>query len=53
MAFIEMQFGKSESVFGIGMNSNVVKASLDAILSAINRALKQGRVALPPQSDPS
>jgi 2-isopropylmalate synthase len=53
MAFIEMQFGASESVFGIGMNSNVVKASLDAILSAINRALGQGKVALPPQGDPS
>jgi 2-isopropylmalate synthase len=53
MAFIEMQFGASESVFGIGMNSNVVKASLDAILSAINRALGQGKVVLPPQGDPS
>jgi 2-isopropylmalate synthase len=53
MAFIEIQFGKSESVFGIGMNSNVVKASLDAILSAINRALKQGKIALPLQGYPS
>lgn len=50
MAFVEIQLGKSESVFGVGMNSNVVKASLDAILSAINRALKQGKVALPPIS---
>lgn len=47
MAFIEIQFGKPESVFGIGMNSNVVKASLDAILSAINRALRLGKIVLP------
>jgi 2-isopropylmalate synthase len=47
MAFVEIQLGKSESVFGVGMNSNVVKASLDAILSAINRALKQGKAVLP------
>ena len=53
MAFVEIQFGKSESVFGVGMNSNVVKASLDAILSAINRALGQGKVALQAHGDPS
>jgi 2-isopropylmalate synthase len=48
MAFIEMQFGESESVFGAGMNPNIVTASLDAILSAVNRALKLGRAALQP-----
>jgi len=53
MAFVEIQFGKSESVFGVGMNSNVVKASLDAILSAINRALRQGKVALPLHGNPA
>jgi 2-isopropylmalate synthase len=51
MAFVEIQFGKSESVFGVGMNSNVVKASLDAILSAINRALGLGKIALPAQGN--
>jgi 2-isopropylmalate synthase len=48
MAFIEIQFGESESVFGAGMNPNIVTASLDAILSAVNRALKLGRAALQP-----
>jgi 2-isopropylmalate synthase len=48
MAFIEMQLGGSEPVFGAGMNPNVVTASLDAILSAINRALGLGMVALQP-----
>ena len=46
MAFIEIQFGESESVFGAGMNPNIVTASLDAILSAVNRALKLGLCSL-------
>jgi 2-isopropylmalate synthase len=48
MAFIEIQFGESESLFGAGMNPNIVTASLDAILSAVNRALRLGRAALQP-----
>jgi 2-isopropylmalate synthase len=37
MAFIEMQFGESAPVFGVGMNANIVTASLEAILCAMNR----------------
>jgi 2-isopropylmalate synthase len=37
MAFIEMQFGASAPVFGVGMNPNIVTASLEAILCAMNR----------------
>jgi 2-isopropylmalate synthase len=48
MAFIEMQFGELEPVFGVGMNPNIVTASLEAILSAVNRALRLGRVVLQP-----
>jgi 2-isopropylmalate synthase len=51
MAYIEIQFGESEPVFGVGMNPNIVKASLDAILCAVNRALRLGKVALPPHGD--
>ena len=46
IAFVEIQFGASESVFGAGMNPNIVTASLDAILSAVNRAVRLGRVEL-------
>jgi 2-isopropylmalate synthase len=46
MAFVEIQFGASEPVFGAGMNPNIVTASLDAILSAVNRAARLGRVEL-------
>jgi len=45
MAYIEIQFGKSESVYGVGMNPNIVKASVDAILCAVNRASRLGGVA--------
>jgi 2-isopropylmalate synthase len=51
MAYIEIQFGESEPVFGVGMNPNIVKASLDAIMSAVNRALRLGRVALQPHGE--
>ena len=53
MAYIEIQLGESESVFGVGMNPNIVKASLDAILCAVNRGLRLGRTALPSQDENS
>ena len=46
MAFVEIQFGETDSVFGVGTNANIVIASLDAILSAVNRAVRLGRIAL-------
>jgi 2-isopropylmalate synthase len=46
MAYIGLQFGDSESVFGVGTDPNIVKASLNAILCAVNRAMSFGRVAL-------
>ncbi len=46
MAYIEIQCGNSDSVFGVGMNPSIVKASLDAILCALNRAAKLERVAV-------
>jgi 2-isopropylmalate synthase len=46
MAFVEIQLGASGPVFGVGTNANIVTASLDAILSAVNRGVRQGKVAL-------
>ena len=51
MAFVEIQIGASESVFGVGTNPNIVTASLDAILSAVNRAVRLGKLALEPHCD--
>jgi 2-isopropylmalate synthase len=50
IAFVEIQLGASETVFGAGMNPNIVTASLDAILCAVNRAVRLGRAALAPQA---
>jgi 2-isopropylmalate synthase len=50
MAYVEIQFGESESVFGVGMNPNIVKASLDAILCAVNRELRLERAVLQHES---
>jgi 2-isopropylmalate synthase len=46
IAFVEVQFGPSQPVFGVGMNRNIVTASFDAIVSAINRGLRLGEVTL-------
>jgi 2-isopropylmalate synthase len=51
MAFVEIQFGESEAVFGAGINPNIVTASLDAILCAVNRAVRLGRVAFAAQGE--
>jgi len=45
MAYIEIQCGEAKSVFGVGMNPNIVKASLEAILCAVNRALALAKEA--------
>ena len=50
IAFVEIQLGASELVFGAGMNPNIVTASLDAILCAVNRAVRLGRAALAPHA---
>jgi 2-isopropylmalate synthase len=42
VSFVEIRNGGEASVFGVGMHKNIVTASLDAILAAVNRALAQG-----------
>jgi 2-isopropylmalate synthase len=45
MAYVQIQCGEAAPVFGVGMNPNIVEASFDAILCAVNRALAQGKLA--------
>jgi hypothetical protein len=42
---VEIRNGGEVSVFGVGMHKNIVTASLDAILGAVNRAIMQGVLA--------
>jgi len=41
VAYIELKIGDGKSLFGAGRDSNIVTASLKAILSGVNRALAQ------------
>ena len=45
VSYVEARVGDGEPVFGVGMNKNIVAASLAAILSAVNRARRRGDAA--------
>jgi hypothetical protein len=36
-------------VYGVGLDSNIVTATLKAVVSAVNRGVRQGMLALPPK----
>ena len=40
ISYVEIQVGESAPTFGVGMDQNIVTASLNAITSAINRAIR-------------
>jgi 2-isopropylmalate synthase len=42
IAYVEMNTPKGK-LFGAGINTNIVAASLEAIVSAINRMLEEGK----------
>ncbi len=42
IAFVEITTSARVTLFGVGMHGNIVSASLVAVLSAVNRAFKQG-----------
>ncbi|HEX4872666.1 MAG TPA: 2-isopropylmalate synthase [Nevskiaceae bacterium] len=39
--YIELRLGEDRALFGVGLDANIVTASLKAILSGVNRALAQ------------
>lgn len=42
VAFVEITTPARATLFGVGMHENIVTASLQAVLSAVNRALQRG-----------
>ena len=42
VAYVELKLGDGTSLFGVGIDRNIVVASLKAVLSGVNRALKRG-----------
>ncbi|MEY2892758.1 MAG: hypothetical protein RJA98_2666 [Pseudomonadota bacterium] len=43
-AYLELRFGDALTLFGVGMDANIVHASLNAIVSGLARAMKRGGV---------
>jgi len=46
VAYVEMALPRGGSVFGVGRSPNLVTASLEALLSALNRALRSGEIVM-------
>ena len=41
-AYVQVRVGRDRNVYGVGMHGNIVTATLLAMLSAVNRAVRQG-----------
>ncbi len=46
VAYVEIQLGNTESLFGVGSHANIVAASLGAVLSAVNRAVQRDGIQI-------
>ncbi len=44
VAYLELRFGDALTVFGVGVDANITSASLKAILSGVQRAMRQEAV---------
>jgi 2-isopropylmalate synthase len=44
VAYFELRFGRALTLFGVGIDSNIVSASLEAIASGVQRAVARGAV---------
>jgi 2-isopropylmalate synthase len=44
VAYLELRVGDAVTLFGVGIDSNIVSASLKAITSGLHRALRQGQL---------
>jgi 2-isopropylmalate synthase len=42
IAYVELRLADGSSLFGIGMDKNIVVASLKAVVSGVNRAMRRG-----------
>jgi 2-isopropylmalate synthase len=42
VAYVEIKLAHGATLFGVGMDKNIVAASLRAVVSAVNRALRRG-----------
>ncbi len=50
VSFVELRAGESDPVTGVGMHRNILTASLNAITSALNRAIRDQVISMPSSS---
>jgi 2-isopropylmalate synthase len=50
VSYIEITTRSRRTLFGAGMHSNIITASLLAVVSAVNRAIASGALVLSSQS---
>ena len=46
IAYVQLRIGDEHTAYGVGLDSNIVTATLRAVVSATNRALKHGWLSL-------
>jgi 2-isopropylmalate synthase len=51
VAYVQLRVGGSHTVYGVGLDPNIVTATLRAVLSAVNRALGRGLITMPQARD--
>ncbi len=42
VSYVQLRIGEDRSVYGVGLDPNIVTATLKAVVSAVNRAIAQG-----------
>ena len=42
VAYVQIRIGRDQTLYGAGMHGNIVTATLQAVLSAVNRAVQKG-----------
>ena len=47
VAYVQLRVGLEVAVHGVGLDPNIVTATLKAVVSAVNRAIAQGVLAMP------
>ena len=47
VAYVQLRVGGEHTVYGVGLDPNIVTATLRAVLSAVNRAIAQGLLHAP------
>jgi len=47
VAYVQLRIGQEVAVYGVGLDSNIVTATLKAVVSAVNRAIGQGVLPMP------